>query len=72
MGSWEHVLELVTEKTELYTPAKRCSPVIYWHSVLQCDCSNCYVGAKCGLDCISLLVLAEAGPSTDSWYTLAS
>lgn len=23
MASWEHVLELVTEKAELYTPAKR-------------------------------------------------
>ena len=23
MGSWEHVLEIVTEKAELFTPAKR-------------------------------------------------
>lgn len=23
LASWEHVLELITEKTELYTPAKR-------------------------------------------------
>ena len=23
MGSWEHVLEVITEKTELFTPAKR-------------------------------------------------
>ena len=23
MGSWEHVLETITEKTELFTPAKR-------------------------------------------------
>ena len=39
MGSWEHVLEIVTEKADLFTPAKRLCTldgnIVYAVSELQ-------------------------------------